>query len=85
MLYQVLWTKRADRELGDLPRNTQVRLRDAAAALATNPRPNGCKKLRGRPGHYRIRGGDFRIIYTIDDSAHTVGVANVGDRKDVYL
>ena len=51
--------------------------------LADNPRPPGCKKLKGRDG-YRIRAGDYRIIYNIFDKTLTIDVVNLGHRKDIY-
>jgi mRNA interferase RelE/StbE len=51
--------------------------------LAQNPRPNGYKKLKGKQG-YRIRVGDYRIIYTIHDKILLVEVINLGHRKDIY-
>jgi mRNA interferase RelE/StbE len=51
--------------------------------LAIDPRPHGCKKLKGREG-YRIRKGDFRIIYDIFDKVLVVEVIAVGNRKDIY-
>jgi len=58
-------------------------LSEAILALAVNPRPYGCKKLKGRDG-YRIRKGDFRIIYDIDDKILVVEVIAIGQRKDIY-
>ena len=55
----------------------------AIAALAHNPRPNGYIKLKGRNG-YRIRVGDYRVIYEIFDAVLLVDVVEVGDRKDIY-
>ncbi|HWZ21443.1 MAG TPA: type II toxin-antitoxin system RelE/ParE family toxin [Cytophagaceae bacterium] len=52
-------------------------------ALAKNPRPSGCKKLKGRDG-YRIRVADYRIIYDIYDSTLVVDVVDLGHRKDIY-
>lgn len=52
-------------------------------ALASDPRPSGCKKLTGRPG-YRIRIDDYRVIYLIEDGKLTVLVVDVGDRKNIY-
>ncbi|GGF19023.1 type II toxin-antitoxin system RelE family toxin [Flavobacterium limi] len=51
--------------------------------LAENPRPNGYKKLKGRPG-YRIRVGDYRIIYEIFDDILVIDVIDLGHRKDIY-
>jgi mRNA interferase RelE/StbE len=53
-------------------------------ALATNPRPAGCKKLQGRDNLYRIRSETFRIVYTISDKKISVYIITVGDRKSVY-
>jgi mRNA interferase RelE/StbE len=81
--YEVLILRRAQKELANLPKPNYLRMRDAIVALASNPRPTGCKKLTGREG-WRIRSGDYRIIYEIDDPQRRVTVLNVGHRKDVY-
>lgn len=52
--------------------------------LADDPRPIGCEKLAGRGDQLRIRQGDFRILYTVDDEAETVTVVKIGHRRDVY-
>jgi mRNA interferase RelE/StbE len=51
--------------------------------LATNPRPFGYKKLKGREG-FRLRVGDYRLVYLIDDDQRTVTIVGIGDRKDIY-
>jgi mRNA interferase RelE/StbE len=81
--YGVLILRRSQKELADLPRADYVRVRDAVAALADDPRPAGCKKLVGRDG-WRIRSGDYRVIYEIDDAAAKVTVLHIGHRRDVY-
>jgi mRNA interferase RelE/StbE len=53
-------------------------------ALAANPRPHGCEKLAGFDHRYRIRQGNYRIVYLIDDAAREVMIYKIGDRKDVY-
>jgi mRNA interferase RelE/StbE len=53
-------------------------------ALATDPRPPGIKPLRGHPPWFRVRLGDYRIIYAVDDVARLVTVADVGHRREVY-
>ncbi len=58
-------------------------IKTAIYSLAANPRPHGCKKLKGRDG-YRIRVGDYRIIYNIFDNILTVDVVALGHRKDIY-
>jgi mRNA interferase RelE/StbE len=59
------------------------RLRKAIEQLLSNPYPPGCKKLQGQPG-YRVRVGDYRIVYRIIDHELIVVVVDIGDRKDVY-
>ena len=51
--------------------------------LESNPRPQGCKKLSGRE-EYRVRAGDYRVLYVIDNAAGAIEVVAVGNRKDVY-
>jgi mRNA interferase RelE/StbE len=81
--YAVLITRRAQRELADLPREAYARVKSAIGALAVNPRPPGCMKLTGVEA-WRIREGDYRVLYEIDDPQRTVTVVQVGNRRDVY-
>jgi mRNA interferase RelE/StbE len=83
MSYEVLILRRAQKELADLPKVDYVRVQDAVAALADDPRPAGCKKLVGREG-WRIRSGDYRVIYEIDDAGEEITVLHIGHRRDVY-
>lgn len=53
-------------------------------ALATNPRPNGSEKLEGEQNKYRVRQGNYRIVYSVDDRNRIVIVTKIGDRKEVY-
>ena len=52
--------------------------------LAANPRPSGCKKLKGGVNEWRIRIGDYRVIYTVEDSTRAVEVTRIAHRKEVY-
>jgi len=83
MNYTVLILRRAQKELAQLPGDTYERVRDAIRALSQNPRPPGSFKLIGREGR-RIRVGNYRVIYEIDDQQQTVTVLHVGHRRDVY-
>ena len=83
MDFEVLILRRAQKELANIPKTNYQRIRDTIAALASNPRPAGCKKLTGREG-WRVRTGDYRIIYEIDDSKRSVVVLDIGHRKDIY-
>jgi mRNA interferase RelE/StbE len=73
----------AEKEMDRLPARTFDRLTIALLALETNPRPRGCKKLRGLD-EYRLRFGDYRVLYTIDDQAKQVQIVAVGHRREVY-
>jgi mRNA interferase RelE/StbE len=83
MTYTVLILRRAQRELQRLPQEDYERVRDAMRGLAQHPRPPGCLALTGRAG-WRIRIGEYRVIYEIDDVQHTVTIVHVGHRRDVY-
>lgn len=73
----------AKRELGALPSDTYHRLREAIFGLAHEPRPQSSRKLTGREG-WRLRVGDYRVLYDIDDVKQTITIVHVGHRRDVY-
>jgi mRNA interferase RelE/StbE len=73
----------AQRQLAKLEPRDQDRIIAAIRGLTRNPRPSGSKKLSGRPA-WRVRVGDFRVIYEIHDERLLVTVVAVGHRKDVY-
>ncbi len=81
--YSVVLTKTAQKQLDKLPVKVADTLLDALEELADNPRPDGCKKLKGRSG-YRICKGDYRIIYDIGDDILIVEVVAVGHRRQIY-
>ena len=83
MNYYLLIIPSAQKELGDLPIVFYERAKAAIFRLASEPGPRGSRKLSGRPG-WRIRVGNYRIVYEIDNSAHSVTVLHVGHRRDVY-
>ncbi|MDQ5844038.1 MAG: type II toxin-antitoxin system RelE/ParE family toxin [Acidobacteriota bacterium] len=83
MEYEVLILRRAQKQLSNVPKSNYARIRDLIASLASNPRPVGSKKLTGRDV-WRLRSGNYRVIYEIDDRERRVVVLDVGDRKDVY-
>ena len=83
MSYQVLIRSSAEKEMGTLPNAFHKRISAKIASLGDNPRPSGCKKLNGTDG-YRIRIGNYRVVYTIDDKAALVTVVGVGHRREVY-
>jgi mRNA interferase RelE/StbE len=73
----------AHRQIRRLPAQTQERVNQAIARLAEEPRPPGVKKLVAREG-YRVRVGNYRILYHVDDRAKLVVVYRVMSREDVY-
>lgn len=81
--YTVVITKSVQKLLSKMPDKLADLLENAMLNLEDNPRPFGNKKLRGRNA-YRIREGDYRIIYEINDKIITVTVTNVGHRKEIY-
>ena len=83
MTYRVELETRARREFLDLSREAVQRLSPVLDDLASNPRPPGAKKLTGEEG-YRVRKGDHRILYAIDDKARLVRVYRIGHRREVY-
>ncbi len=84
MNYALLILRRAQKELANLDKTEYERVRDAVISLSENPRPNNCKKLVGREG-WRIRVGNYRVVYEIDDAQKQITVLHVGHWRDVYL
>ena len=84
MSYRLQITPSAARQLTGLPRPVQVRLDRKLLALGKHPRPRGAVKLRGADDLYRVRVGDYRMIYRIDDRRRLVTIARIGHRRDVY-
>ena len=81
--YQIFFTRKAEKQLDKLSNQLVDSILEAIEKLADNPRPVGCKKLKGRDG-YRIRKGNYRIIYEIFDGQLVVDVVAIGHRKDIY-
>jgi mRNA interferase RelE/StbE len=82
-VYKITISKTAQKQLDKLQDSIADRLIEAIYNLADDPRPAGCKKLKGRDG-YRIREGDYRIIYNIFDQMLLIDVIALGHRKDIY-
>ena len=83
MSYGIFILPRAHKELAKLPRGVFEHVRDDIRALVREPRPRGCSKLTGRDG-WRIRVGDYRMIYEIDDERQMITILHIGHRRDVY-
>jgi mRNA interferase RelE/StbE len=83
MGYQIVILRRAQRELGRLPHPEYERVRDTIRALAAEPWPASCLRLTDHEG-WRIRIGDYRVLYEINDRERVITVVHVGHRRDVY-
>ena len=84
MAYRVLTSPAARRDLKRIRGPARRRIAETIDALADSPRPPGCAKLAGADDLYRVRVGDYRIVYAIQDDRLIVLVVRVGNRKDVY-
>ena len=84
MNYTVTVSNQAQRDLGKLPAHILDAIEPMLNGLGDNPRPAGCKKLKGTEHTWRTRSRDYRILYEIDDSTKTVTIIKVGHRKEIY-
>ncbi len=82
--YSLLIKRSAEKELKKLPAGDLRRVVDRIRSLAQQPRPSGCEKLSGEDERYRIRQGDYRIVYGIDDADRVVEIVKIGHRREVY-
>ncbi len=82
--YRLLLTSSAEKELRQLSTQVIARIAPRMENLAVNPRPPGCKKLKGGDKEWRIRVGDYRVVYTINDALALVEVTRIRHRSAVY-
>ena len=83
MSYRICIDRQAQKEFNDLPPDVRGRAKESVLALANDPRPRHSRKLTGREG-WRIRVGDYRVIYEIEDSEKTITILHLGHRRNVY-
>ncbi len=83
-MYQVIVERSAEKDLKKLSSEVRPRAISAIRALAKNPRPSGSRKLAGTDNDWRIRVGDYRIVYEIADEVRIVRINRVRHRRDVY-
>lgn len=83
-MFTVTLSPGAAREFRKLTRDVQLKLKKAIDGLATEPRPEGVRKLADTDDLYRVRVGNYRIIYKIDGAELVVLVVGIGDRKEIY-
>lgn len=83
-MYQITFKKSALKELSDISKPYNQNIAIAIDKLTENPKPDGVKKLKGEENAYRIRIGDYRVIYTIEDVIKIVEIQRIRHRKDAY-
>ncbi len=83
-MYEVLLERRAERDLKRLPAKEFHRIIREIKALAENPKPVGCHRIAGSKSDWRIRVGDYRVIYELDEKAKAIRVMRVRHRREVY-
>ena len=83
-IYELIITGSAQKEIRKLPKDEVRRILPAIQSLSQNPRPSGCKKLVATKNSYRIRIGNYRVLYIIDDVIRIVEVSGVKHRREAY-
>jgi len=83
-VYEVYLERAAERDLRHLSSEEFHRVIPRIKALSENPRPSGCRKITGSKNDWRIRIGDYRVIYEIDEDAKVVRIMRVRHRREVY-
>lgn len=83
-MYQLIYERSVYKDFGRIPAHILMKIRDVIKNLKENPRPHGVEKLSGYSNRYRVRQGDYRILYAIDDINKIITVEFVKHRKDVY-
>ena len=82
--YSIDIRPRARRSLSQLDPTVRKAIAETIDALSTNPRPPGAAPLKGHRPYLRVRSGDYRVIYAVDDQVRVVTVAAVGHRRQIY-
>ncbi len=82
--YSVEVKPRARQELEALPSKVLTRVVQKLESLGNTPRPAGCKKLKGYKDQWRVRVGDWRVVYIIDDDAKLISITRIAHRREVY-
>ena len=84
MAYEIIIKPSAEKSFSKLEKSQQIKIIKAIENLTINPRPQGFKKLKSLAELYRIRVGDYRIIYSIDDNVLIITIVKIGHRKEIY-
>jgi len=83
-MHEILVEAKAESDLRGLPADVFHRVISRIRSLAEQPRPSGCRKITGSKSDWRVRVGDYRILYEIDDKSETVRVMRVRHRGEAY-
>ena len=81
--YEIFFKKSVEKDFMAIPKNELKKIIKRIGELTENPRPQNCEKLTGQD-RYRLRQGNYRIVYSIQDNELTIWVVKVGHRKDIY-
>jgi mRNA interferase RelE/StbE len=84
MMYEVIVPKNVQKDIDELSENLRDRIEEAIEDLAEDPRPNGVTKMKGSDSRYRIRIGNYRVVYDINDGKLLVLVVQCQHRREVY-
>lgn len=84
VFYKIEISSSAEKQIKKLQKDDQVRVMRSILGLSHDPRPHGCRKMRGFENIYRIRVGTFRVIYSIEEKRIVIVILKVGHRKHIY-
>lgn len=84
MTYRIEFSRHVQKQFKKLPPQIQQRLQSQIDVLATEPRPSGAKKLAGTDTQYRIRVGDYRVVYEVQDAVLLIILLRIGHRREIY-
>ena len=82
--YKLFFKRSAEKELHRIPKSDIHRIVQKVHALSEEPRPSGACMLKGEGRYWRIRQGDYRVVYEVNDSSHEISILKVGHRREVY-
>ena len=83
-MYSIVYKKGVEKQLENLPNSEYIKITEKIHKLSDNPRPHGYEKLKGSSNEYRIRIGNYRVVYTIADKILIVTVIKIAHRKEAY-
>ena len=82
--YKIQIQKTAEKELKSVPSAFLKQMVHKIYSLTSNPRPHGVQLLKGEERYFRIRQGDYRIVYEVNDAEHLITIIKIGHRREVY-